>query len=349
MINSQMIIKPSDSDELRGAKGCFAVDITKLCFADPLSDPWDAMCAIRKLIPNGILKLTLAGQCLVGSRHYADDIVEHFIAAAIDNGIDMLEIYDAMNDARNLELPSKAAKKYGARLALGMVYAESPAHSLPFFAGYASQLKSMGAEIISIYNMNNELTCREITAAVKGVTELPIIVSSATERIATIALDAGAIATEMYDDPTFDDRLAKRLDEIRADAGYPPLASPVSEILIDQAISSLSSSAKYEKVSADFKALIRGGFGKPPAAVSEELLRDLCGNEPLILTRPADLIAPEYDRMREIIFPWLEQEEDILTFAVFGKEAIELFERRKAMKYGLDMPHAIPELGIHIV
>ena len=271
MDKSERILRLHEADELLEADGYRAIDVTDFCFGDLESDPWESLRTIRKLLPNARLALTLAGQCLVGHRHYSDEIVDAFIAAAVDSGIDTVRAYDALNDARNLESVTKAAKKYGASLVLGMVYSESPVHSVPYFAGYAAQLATMGADALGVCNVTNEFACRELVEAVKRSADIPLWVSASTDEIAAIALDAGADAVETFAVDEHSDELKNEIEAVRADAGYPPLAAPIYDIIVCQAYRNLYSESRYETVSDDFKSLIRGGFGKTPAPVTEEL------------------------------------------------------------------------------
>ncbi len=349
MDKAKRILTLTDVEELRDADGYYAINVTEFCFGDLDSDPWEALRAIRKLLPNSHLSLTLAGQCLVGHRHFSDEIVDAFVAAAVDNGIDTVMAYDPLNDARNLESVAKAAKKYGAALVLGMVYSESPVHSVPYFAGYAAQLAAMGADQLCIYAMNNKFTCRELVASVKRSANIPLCVSSASDEIAAIAINSGADSVESYDIESLSDALNKEIEAVRAEAGYPPLARPIYDIIFCQAYRNIDSAKRYETVSDDFKTLIRGGYGKTPAPIAENLLKELCGDEPLILSRPADMIEPEYDMFREYASQWLEQDEDVLTYALYRGAAIVFFETRKAKKYCLDKPHAVPSKGIHVI
>ncbi len=351
MDKSKKVLILSDIDQLEdnGAGGYYAIDVTSFCFGELEADPWESLRALRKLLPKSKLRLTMGGQCLLGYRHYSDDVVDAFIAASVDNGIDIIRIYDALNDARNLETAAKSVKKYGAHLQAAMVYAESPVHSISFFAGYAAQLASMGADSLSVFGMSNEFTCRELTKAVKKVASIPVAVSASTDKTASIALDSGADAVDVYKNEDYTPELLDEIELVRADAGYSPLAFPISDIIAGQAYRNYHSLKRYDSVSDDFKSLILGGYGKTPAPVAEGFIKEICGNEPLVLVRPADAIEPEYDIFREYISSWLEQEEDILTYAIYRGQAIVYFETRKAKKYSLDMPHADSSKGIHVI
>ena len=144
-------------------EGYTTIDVTEYCFGELEEDPWDTLRSLRALLKDSRLRLTFGGQALLGYRHYPDEIVDAFVAAAVDNGINAFRIFDALNDARNLETAASAVKKYGAELEIGMVYAESPVHSIPYFAGYASQIAAMGADSLCIIGVSNEFLCRELT------------------------------------------------------------------------------------------------------------------------------------------------------------------------------------------
>ena len=330
-------------------EGYTTIDVTEYCFGELEEDPWDTLRSLRALLKDSRLRLTFGGQALLGYRHYPDEIVDAFVAAAVDNGINAFRIFDALNDARNLETAATAVKKYGAELEIGMVYAESPVHSIPYFAGYASQIAAMGADSLCIIGVSNEFSCRELTEAVSKSARLPVSVSATEEKIADIALDAGAKSVEVYKSDALGDDCVEEADRVRQDAGYPPMVYPISFTIAAQAIRNINSSKRYETVSDDFKDLILGKFGKLPMAVSPEFINEICGDEPLVLVRPADILEPEYDHIREYTATWLEGEEDILTYAIYRGIAIAFFERRKAKKYALDMPHAHKHKGIHVV
>ena len=335
--------------EKKDFAGYYAIDVTEYCFGELEVDPWDTLRFLRALFGDMKLRLTFGGQALLGFRQYPDEIVDAFVAAAVDNGINAFRVYDALNDARNLATAAASVKKYGAELEIAIVYSESPYNIAQYFAGLASQAASLEADRVSVIGMTNEMFCRELTETVTRSSSLPVSISASTEKIALIALDAGASLVEIV--PTRPDpkEVADEIGQIRADLGFPPLAYPVSEIVTAQAYRNTFSEKRYETFSDDFKDLVLGKFGKLPASPSPEFVKDICGDEPMVLVRPADLLEPEYDRIREYTAPWLEQEEDLLTYALYRGVAIVFFEKRKAKKYAIDMPHAVKEKGIHII
>ncbi len=314
-------------------------------------DPWDHLAFLRANIKKSKLRVTLRGQSLLGSAHFSDEIVEAFIASVSERSIDIIRVYDALNDSRNIETPLKAIKKYGAHAEAAMVYAESPVYSPAFFAGYAAQLAAMGADSIAICAVPSSDIARELVKAVKNAVNLQVTVTAVTEDICDAAIEAGADLAETCEKNALISSLSQEIENIRAEAGYPPLAAPIANIINVQAVNNqiALSSERYAVVSEEFKNLILGRYGRTPAPIDREFSKKICGEEPLVLVRPADLIESDYDIIRAEIAPYIESEEDILTYAVFGKETLSFFDRRKAKKYSLDLLHAHPEKGIHTV
>ena len=136
---------------------------------------------------------------------------------------------------------------------------------------------------------------------------------------------------------------------VREDAGYPPLVTPTSQIVGNQAVLNVIMGERYKNVSKEFKGIVRGEYGRTPAPIKEEFVRKILGDEKPITHRPADDIKPELDTLREKIKPWEEQEEDVLSYALFEQVATKFFEYRKAKKYGLDAVNGDPKLGVHSV
>ncbi len=314
-------------------------------------DPWDYLGYLRRSFVKTKLRVTLCGQALLGGSHFSDEITEAFIAALSERNVDVIRVYDALNDPRNLETCIKTAKKYGACAEAAMIYAESLVYSPAFFAGYAAQLAAMGADLIAICAVPSSDIARELVMAVKNAVELPVTLTAVSDDICDAALEAGADYAEICEKYTTVSVLSEEIEKIRSEAGYPPLAPPILNIINVQALNNQSvlSAERYSSVSKEFKDLILGKYGRTPAPIDREFSKKICGDEPLILVRPADLLEPDYDAFRTQISPYFEGEEDILTYAVFGREALSFFEYRKAKKYSLDLPHAHPEKGIHTV
>ena len=136
------------------------------------------------------------------------------------------------------------------------------------------------------------------------------------------------------------DILRRALDEVtrvRAEAGYAPLVTPIAQIIGTQALYNVLDKERYTRVTDEFKLLLSGAFGRTPAPIDPDLIRTLLGeNAELISARPAELIPPEMEDFRAAVAPYAEQEEDLLTLALFDKTALKFFEARKNQRYRLD-------------
>lgn len=134
-------------------------------------DPWERLRQLRKALPNTKLQMLLRGQNLLGYRHYADDMVDAFCRKSIENGIDVVRIFDALNDVRNMEAAIKAVKKYGGMVEAAMSYTTSPVHSEEYFVEKAVVLEQMGADTICIKDMANLLLPADAYNLIKKLKE----------------------------------------------------------------------------------------------------------------------------------------------------------------------------------
>ncbi|SDI73810.1 oxaloacetate decarboxylase subunit alpha [Dolosicoccus paucivorans] len=140
-------------------------------------DPWERLRLIREKIPNTKLQMLLRGQNLLGYRHYSDDMVDLFIKKTIENGIDVIRIFDALNDPRNMEQAVASTKKYGAHAQLAICYTISPVHTLEYYLNLAKEFEKMGADSICVKDMAGILTpavAKELLPALREQTNLPI-------------------------------------------------------------------------------------------------------------------------------------------------------------------------------
>lgn len=404
-------------------------------------DPWERLRVIRKNMPNTKLQMLFRGQNMLGYRHYADDAVEYFVQKSVDNGIDIIRIFDALNDIRNLETAIKATKKMGAHMQAAISYTTSPVHNVEYFVNYAKQLESAGADSICIKDMAgliNPTVATELVTALKGQLKIPVNLHThytsglasmsclkaieagvdiidtamsplalgtshpATESMVAALqgtpydtgldlkkldvvrahfaklrqkyLDSGLLSpkvmgvdanTLLYQVPggmlsnlvsqlkqagkedQFEDVL-KEIPNVRKDSGYPPLVTPTSQIVGTQAVFNVIMGERYKMVTKEFRGLVKGEYGRTPAPISSEFRKQILGDEQPIDCRPADLIAPELDKLRAD-FPqeYLEQDEDVLTMAMFPQVAPKFFESRKNQKYGVDGKHSDKENKVH--
>ncbi|MBQ8174682.1 MAG: oxaloacetate decarboxylase subunit alpha [Clostridia bacterium] len=404
-------------------------------------DPWQRLRTIREHVKNTKLQMLFRGQNILGYRHYADDVVEYFVKKSVANGIDIIRIFDALNDARNLETAIRATKSEGGHVQAAFSYTTSPFHTNEAFAAYAKQLEEMGADSICIKDMSGLLKpydAYQLVKALKASVSVPVqlhthytaglasmtilkaveagvdVVDTAispfamgtsqapTEAIvATLqgtpydtGLDLGKLnevanhfapirekyLTSGLIDPKVlkvdvnalryqvpggmlsnlvsqlkqagkSDLLPEVLAEVprvRADAGYASLVTPTSQIVGTQAVYNVLLGERYKMVTKEFKGLIRGEYGRTPAPIDEEFRRQIIGDEKPIDYRPADDIKPEIASLRERVAPYAEQEEDLLSLALFEQVAVKFFEKRKAAKYNID-GESDAALGVHSV
>ena len=405
-------------------------------------DPWERLRQLRKAMPNTKLQMLLRGQNLLGYKHYADDVVDAFVKKSIENGINVIRIFDALNDPRNMEAAIKATKKYGGHVEAAISYTTSPAHSNKGFAQYAKQLEEMGADSICIKDMAGLLTpynAYELVTMLKKKVKVPIelhthytsglgsmtllkaieagvdIVDTAISPMAlgtsqppTEAIVATLAGTE-YDtgldlneldkvckhfmplrekymkDGLLDPKVLKvdvnaliyqvpggmlsnlvsqlkqagkseLLDEVlaevprvRADAGYPPLVTPSSQIVGTQAVFNVLAGERYKMCTKEFKGLVRGEYGKTPVKIDPAFVKQILGGEKPINYRPADDLKPELETLREKVKPWAIQDEDVLSYALFEQVAVKFFEARKNAMYNIDSANADFNKKVHTV
>ena len=134
-------------------------------------DTWERLRVLKKNMPNTPLQMLLRGQNLLGYKHYADDVVDAFVKAAVKNGINVIRIFDALNDIRNMKAAMTAAKKYGAHVEAAISYTVSPVHNEAYFVDLAGRLEEEGADTICIKDMANLLLPYDAYSLVKAMKE----------------------------------------------------------------------------------------------------------------------------------------------------------------------------------
>ena len=396
-------------------------------------DPWERLRTLRREMPNTKLQMLFRGQNMLGYRHYADDVLEYFVQKSVANGIDIIRIFDALNDVRNLQTAVKAAKKEGAHAQIAISYTLGEIFTTEYYVNYAKQIEECGADSICIKDMAALLTpyrTEELVKALKENVKIPIqLHTHYTSGLASMCLlkgiEAGvdAIDTAMsplangtshaptesmvaalqgtpYDTgldlkqltsmrPFFMDLRKKYLDSglldpkmlavdanaliyqvpggmlsnllsqlkqagksdkfddvlqevprVRKDAGYPPLVTPTSQIVGTQAVFNVIMGERYKTVTKEFKGLVKGEYGKTPAPIDPEFRKKILGDEKPIDCRPADLIEPELEKLKAEAAKWAQQDEDVLSYAMFGQVAEKFFEKRRDKQNGIDAVHA---------
>lgn len=404
-------------------------------------DPWDRLRKMKQVCKKTKLQMLFRGQNMLGYRHYADDVVEYFVKKSVCNGIDIMRIFDALNDIKNLEVSIKAAKKEGAHVQVAISYTTGPVFTHKYYIDFAKRIRDAGADSICLKDMAALLTPYETYSLIKEIKKsvnLPIhLHTHYTSGLASMCLlkgiEAGAdiIDTAMsplalgtshaptesmvaalkdteYDtgldlvllneirdyfmklrqkylengllDPKVlavdanaliyqvpggmlsnllsqlkqagkEDKLNDVLNEVprvRKDAGYPPLVTPTSQIVGTQAVFNIITGQRYKMCTNEFKDLIAGKYGTTPIAIDPKFRKKIIGDEPAINVRPADLLEPELDKLKSEISQWIEQDEDVLSYAQFQKVAIDFFEKRRNKKYNINSNSDI-EKKIHPV
>lgn len=140
-------------------------------------DPWERLRALKKAMPNTKLQMLFRGQNILGYKHYADDVVDAFVKKSIENGIDVIRIFDALNDTRNLKAAIDATKKYGGICEAAISYTTSPVHNEEYFVNLAKELEAMGADTICIKDMANLLLpydAASLVSKLKKAVKIPI-------------------------------------------------------------------------------------------------------------------------------------------------------------------------------
>ncbi|AFK86889.1 MULTISPECIES: oxaloacetate decarboxylase subunit alpha [Thermoanaerobacterium] len=391
-------------------------------------DPWERLRLLKKAIKKTPLQMLLRGQNLLGYKHYPDDVVNEFIIKSVENGIDIIRIFDALNDVRNLEVPIKSAKSAGAHVQAAIVYTVSPVHNTDHYLKVAKSLQDMGADSICIKDMSGILSPyvaydlikslkralytpiqlhSHYTAGLASMTYLKAIeagVDGVDTAISSLALGTSQPATESIvaalKDTEYDTGLdlkllaeiaqhfnvvkqnhkndsdmsllmsvdvkalesqipggmlsnlvsqlkqqnalnkyqdvLKEVPRVREDLGYPPLVTPMSQMVGTQAVLNVITGERYKIVPKEIKDYVKGLYGMPPAPISDSIRKKIIGDEEVISKRPADLLSPQLDEFKNEIKEFIEQDEDVLSYALFPQVARRFFEYRQAKKYRID-------------
>ena len=396
-------------------------------------DPWERLRKIRDGLKNTKTQMLFRGQNILGYRPYADDVVEYFVQKSIANGIDIIRIFDCLNDLRNLETAVKATNKEGGHAQIALSYTLGDAYTLDYWKDTARRIEEMGADSICIKDMSGLLVPYEAERLVKALKEgsrLPIqlhthytsgvasmtylkaaeagvdVIDTAispfalgtsqpatevmvetfkgTDRdtgldqnlLAEIAeyfrpyreecLESGLMSTKilgvniktlLYQVPggmlsnlvsqlkeaKQDDKLQEVLEEVprvRKDFGEPPLVTPSSQIVGTQAVLNVLMGERYKMITKESKDLLAGKYGQTIKPFNPEVQKKAIGDTVPITHRPADDLAPELDTLRKEIAQYIQQDEDVLSYALFPQVATEFFKYREAQQKGVDLSKA---------
>ena len=395
-------------------------------------DPWERLRKIREAMPNTRLQMLLRGQNLLGYKHYHDDVVEKFVELSIKNGIDVIRIFDALNDFRNIKTALEATKKYGTdhTVASGCIsYTQSPVHTVKKYVEMVKELKQMGFDTICFKDMAGTMSPFEAESLIKGVKDaigdMPLVLhthcttgmaymtltkavecgidvidtatscfSNGTSQAATETMfyalqqygvetglnekvmnevndffkpvkqkyiDNGTINPKsmgtdsqalVYKVPggmlsnmianlkdmnaldRFDEALVE-IPNVRKDLGYPPLVTPLSQMVGNQAVTNVLMGERYKQISNEIKNYFRGEYGIAPGEVSKELQTKILGEG----GKPADCrdedkkrTGEEFKKAKEALCELSETEEDMMSYICFPQQAEKFLKERKAKR-----------------
>ena len=399
-------------------------------------DPWERLRKLRDGFKNTKLQMLFRGQNILGYNHYADDVVEYFVQKSIANGIDIIRIFDCLNDLRNLETAVKAANKENGHAQIALSYTLGDAYTLDYWKDMAKRIEDMGAKSLCIKDMAGLLVpakATELVQALKESVEIPIdLHTHYTSGVASMtymkAVEAGCdiidtaispfsmgtsqpateVMVEAFKGTEYDtgldqaklaeiadyfrpmredalksglmntkvlgvniqtlryqvpggmlsnlvsqlkemgqeDKYEQVLEEVprvRKDFGEPPLVTPSSQIVGTQAVLNVVSGERYKMVTKESKKLLSGQFGQTVKPFNPEVQKKCIGDTKPITCRPADLIKPQLADIEKEMAQWKQQDEDVLSYALFPQVATEFFKYREAQQNKVDASAADTE------
>ena len=396
-------------------------------------DPWDRLRKLRAGFKNTKLQMLFRGQNILGYSPYSDDVVEYFVQKSIANGIDIIRIFDCLNDLRNLKTAVKAANKEKGHAQIALSYTLGDSYTIDYWVDLAKRIEDLGADSICIKDMAGLLLpykAVELVGALKEAVDIPIqlhshytsgeasmtymkaveagvdIIDTAmspfalgTSQPATEVMveafrgtpyDSGLdlkllceiadyfrpyrekclkdglmnpknlgvnIKTLQYQVPggmlsNLTSQLAKMGQEdkfyqvleevprVRKDFGEPPLVTPSSQIVGTQAVMNVISVSnggqRYDMVPQQSKDLLCGKYGKTVKPFNKEVQKKCIGDAKVIDYRPADDLEPSLPKYEKEVAQWKQQDEDVLTYALFPQVAVDFFKYRQAQQTGVD-------------
>ena len=404
------------------------------CISFLNEDPWQRLRQIKEKCKNTKLQMLFRGQNILGYRHYADDVVDKFVELSLKNGIDVIRIFDALNDIRNLRQAVTSTKKYGGECQIALSYTTSPIHTVDYYVELAKEIEKMGADSICIKDMAGVLLpedAYELISRLKASVKLPIelhghCTGGIMEMTYRKAIEAGVDiidtalsplsggtsqpSTEAFQyalegtkfDPKLDvkclnaaaekmtkikdkylengmlnpkaliknpnilkyqvpggmlsnlmsqlkqqgamDKYEEVLNEVprvRKDMGYPPLVTPLSQMVGTQAVMNVITGERYKMVPKEIKEYLHGLYGKSPAPVNEDVKKKIIGDDEVITYRPADKLNPQFEELREKYKDLVKSDEDVLTCALFEAKAVKFLTAR-------NNPDEIIEVNLYI-
>ncbi len=385
-------------------------------------DPWERLRKIKEVCKKTKLQMLLRGQNLLGYKHYPDDVVRKFVERSVANGIDVVRIFDALNDLRNLEVSVKETLKNKAVAQVAISYTTSPVHSIENYIKQIKEIENMGATALCIKDMAGVMSPAEVYDLVKGIksssklllhvhthsttglgfmTLLKAVEAGADVIDTAISCFSGGTsqpATETlvyalkqlgyqvdidmkllkhindYFKPIRDAALKsgllnplvmgtdsdaltyqipggmlsnlvaqltaqKKLDKldevlaetprVRKDMGYPPLVTPLSQMVGVQAATNVLMGERYKEVSKEIAAYIKGEYGHPPGNIDPLLIKKVLGDEKPFTGRFAETLPAGMDKGKAEAGPLAKNVDDVLSYIVFPQIAEKFFDHRR--------------------
>lgn len=384
-------------------------------------DPWERIRNIKSHLKNTKTQMLLRGQNLLGYKNYPDDVVEKFVELSVKNGVDIIRIFDALNDLRNIETSLRAAKKAGAEAQVAICYTTSEVHTIEYFTDLAKKIQEMGADSVAVKDMAGILTppvSRDLVRSLRKAVDIPIelhthettgcgsmtylkgveegadILDTAlspfsggtsqppTETLAIILKEAGykvdlnldilnelapyfqEVKNKYLNDGTLRvkmltvdpkgliyqvpggmlsnlnsqlsaakqehlfDKVLAEVPNVRRDMGFPPLVTPMSQMVGTQASFNVMTGARYKMVPNEIKDYLKGLYGKTPVEVDDAFRRSIIGDAEVITDRPANHLEPALDKYRAEVGDLARTEEDVLTYALFPQVAKDFLAKK---------------------
>lgn len=384
-------------------------------------DPWERLRKIREKCPNTKLQMLLRGQNLLGYKHYPDDVVRMFVKKSVENGIDIIRIFDALNDLRNIEVAVDETIRNGAIASGAICFTKSPIHNLEMYISLAKRMEEMGVGSVCIKDMAGIISPKETYDLVKALKEsisVPVIVHThSTTGLGLMSLqkaaEAGAdvldtaiscfsggtsqpptetlvyaLKEQGFETDLDLDKLKEindffkpiknnavkngllnplvlttdtdalkyqvpggmlsnlvaqlkaqgKLDcleevlletpKVREDLGYPPLVTPISQMVGVQAATNIITGERYKTISKEVKAYLHGEYGKAPGEVNKELQKKVLGDTEPITCRYADLLEPIFEKTKKELGDTAKSDEDVLSYIAFPAQAEKFFKKR---------------------
>ena len=400
-------------------------------------DPWERLRKVKAVCKNTKLQMLFRGQNILGYRHYSDDVVDMFCKKSIENGIDIIRVFDALNDIRNLKQAVISTKKYGGECQIALSYTTSPIHTIEYYVALAKEIEALGADSLCIKDMAGVLLpedAKKLFSALKKNTKLPLELHShctggICEMTYKAAIEAGCdivdcclsplsggtaqpstqafntvlkgtkynpnlniealhlaepimekvkakylengllnpkalsvnpniltyqvpggmlsnLMSQLKGQNAMDkyDEVLREIPRVRKEMGYPPLVTPLSQMVGTQAVLNVVMGERYKMVAKEIKEYLHGRYGKFPAPVDEEIFNKIVGDEKIITCRPADLLKPEFESLKEKYKDIAKSDEDVLSLALFENVAVEFLNK----KYNKKEEVEVEEFNLYI-